>query len=166
MGLETKRDTCYRCGLEGHWSRICRTLKHFVHLYQESLLERIHGDICGPIHPSCRPFRYCMVLIDASTRWSYVSLLSKRNIDFARLLIQVFRLKAQFPDYSIKTIRLDNASEFTSKSFHDYCMAVGIQVEHPVAHIHTQNGLTESLIKRLQIIARPMLLRTKLPKST
>ena len=31
-------------------------------------LERIHGDICGPIHPPCGPFRYFMVLIDASTR--------------------------------------------------------------------------------------------------
>ena len=32
-----------------------------------------------------------------------------------------------------------------------------------VAHVHTQNGLAESFIKRLQLIARPMLLRTKLP---
>ena len=31
-------------------------------------LERIHGDICAPIHPPCGPFRYFMVLIDASTR--------------------------------------------------------------------------------------------------
>ena len=31
-------------------------------------LERIHGDIYGPIHPPCGPFRYFMVLIDASTR--------------------------------------------------------------------------------------------------
>ena len=30
-------------------------------------LERIHGDICGPIHSPCEPFRYFMVLIDAST---------------------------------------------------------------------------------------------------
>ena len=33
-----------------------------------SFLERIQGDICGPIHPSCGLFRYFMVLIDASTR--------------------------------------------------------------------------------------------------
>ena len=31
-------------------------------------LEIIHGDICGPIHPPCGPFRYFVVLIDASTR--------------------------------------------------------------------------------------------------
>uniref|UniRef100_A0A0V0H273 Putative ovule protein n=1 Tax=Solanum chacoense TaxID=4108 RepID=A0A0V0H273_SOLCH len=32
-------------------------------------------------------------------------------------------------------------------------------------HVHTQNGLAESLIKRLQLIARPLLMRTKLPVS-
>ena len=36
-------------------------------------------------------------------------------------------------------------------------------MEHPVAHVHTQNGLAESLIKRLQWISRPLLLNSKLP---
>ena len=45
-------------------------------------------------------------------------------------------------------------------------MSIGINVEHFVAHVHTQNGLTESLIKRLQLIARPLLMKTKLPAST
>jgi peptide/histidine transporter 3/4 len=35
-------------------------------------LERIQGDICGPIQHLSEPFRYFMVLIDASTRWSHV----------------------------------------------------------------------------------------------
>jgi hypothetical protein len=30
-------------------------------------LERIQGDICGPITPLSGPFRYFMVLIDVST---------------------------------------------------------------------------------------------------
>ncbi|CAH9069169.1 unnamed protein product, partial [Cuscuta epithymum] len=72
-----------------------------------------------------------MVLIDASTRWSHVSLLSTRNFAFANLLAQIIRLRSQFPDYSIKKIRLDNAGEFTSQSFNDYCMSIGIDVEHP-----------------------------------
>ena len=33
------QDTCYRCGMEGHWSRTCRTAKHLVDLYQASLKE-------------------------------------------------------------------------------------------------------------------------------
>ena len=84
-----------------------------------AFLERIQGDICGPIHPPSGPFRYFMVLIDASTRWSHVSLLSTRNVAFAWLLAQIIKLRAQFLDNPIKTIRLDNADEFTSNSFND-----------------------------------------------
>jgi len=40
-------------------------------------------------------------------------------------------------------------------------MSTGITVEHSVSHVHTQNGLAESLIKYLQWIARPFLMRTK-----
>ena len=77
-------------------------------------LERIHGDICGPIHLPCGPIRYFMILIDVSTRWSHVCLLSTRNVVFARLFTQIIKLRAQFPDYPIKTIHLDNVGKFTS----------------------------------------------------
>ena len=85
-----------------------------------------------------------MILIDASTKWSHVCLISTHNVIFARLLIQMIRLRAQFPNYSIKTIRLDNVSKITSQTFID-CMSVEINIEHHVAHTHThthtQNGL-------------------------
>ena len=103
-----------------------------------------------------------MVLIDVSSRWSHVYLLSTSNVAFGRLLAQIIRLQAHFPDYSIKKIRLNNAGEFISKVFDDYCMSVGIEVKHPIAHVHTQNGLAEAFIKRLKLIARPLLMRTKL----
>jgi hypothetical protein len=32
---------------------------------------------------------------------------------------------------------MNNASEFTSQSFYDNCMSIGINVEHPVAYTHT-----------------------------
>ena len=134
-----------------------------VNIESPQFLERIHGDICGPIHPSSGSFRYFMVLIDASSRWSHVCLLSSRNLAFAKLLAQMIQLRAQFSDYPIKTIRLDNAGEFTSQAFDAYCVSVGIKVEHPVAHVHTQNGLAESFIKRLQLIARPLLMKSELP---
>jgi hypothetical protein len=129
-------------------------------------LERIQGDICGLIHPSCGPFRYFMVLVDASTRWSHMCLLSTRNLAFVRLLGQIITLQAQFRDYIIKTIRFDNADEFASQAFNDYCMSLEINIEHHVAHVHIQNGLVELLIKHLQLIARSLHMRTKLLVST
>ena len=77
-------------------------------------LQRIQGDICGPIQPACGPFRYFTVLVDASTRWSHVALLSTRNSAFPKLLAQIIKLMANHPDAPIKTIRIDNAGEFTS----------------------------------------------------
>ena len=45
-------------------------------------------------------------------------------------------------------------------------MSSGIEVEHHVPHVHIQNGLVEVLIKRLQLIARTLVMRTKLLVST
>ena len=66
-----------------------------------------------------------MVLIDASSRWSHVCLLSTRNLAFARPLAQIIRLRAQFLDSAMKTIHLDNVGEFMSQAFNDYCMSIG-----------------------------------------
>ena len=44
-------------------------------------------------------------------------------------------------------------------------MSVRINIEHPIAHTHTQNDLAESFIKRFQLIARPLLMKTKLTTS-
>jgi hypothetical protein len=39
-----------------------------------------------------------MVLIDESTRWSHVCLLSTWNHAFAKIMVQVIRPKASFPE--------------------------------------------------------------------
>nr|ACY01924.1 hypothetical protein [Beta vulgaris] len=93
--------TCSACSLG---KMIIRTSINKIATESPMFLERIQGDICGPIHPACGPFRYFMTLIDASTRWSHVSLLSSRNVAFAKLLAQIIRLRTQFPDHTIKKI--------------------------------------------------------------
>ena len=155
----------YSCAACSKGKLIIRPSFTKVTFESPAFLERIQGDIYGPMHPPSGPFRYFMVLIDASTRWSYVCLLSSRHVAFARLLAQIIRLKAQFHDHPIKTIPLNNAGKFSSQTFLDCCMSIGIDVQHPVAHVHSQNGLAESFIKRLHLMARPLLLKTKLPLS-
>jgi transposase InsO family protein len=80
-------------------------------------------------------------------------------------MAQVIILKASFPKNRIQSIWLDNAAEFSSRAFNDYYTAEGIQVQHSMPYVHTQNGLAESLIKRIKLIARPLLHNCNLPVS-
>ena len=80
----------YTCAACSKGKIIIRPSFTNVKFESPSFLERIQRDICGPIHPPSGPFRYFMVLIDASIRWSHVCLLSSRNVSFARLLAQKF----------------------------------------------------------------------------
>jgi hypothetical protein len=85
-----------------------------IHAEPLRSVERIQGDICDSIQSLHGPFRYSMVLIDASTRWSHVCLLSTYNHAFDKFMTQVIILKAKYPEYRIKSIRMDNATEFLS----------------------------------------------------
>jgi hypothetical protein len=91
----------------------------------------------APIQLLCGPFRYFMVLINASTRWSHVCLPSTSNHAFAKFMMQVIRLKVNYPEYRIQSIYMDNAAEFLSRPFNDYCMTQGIEVHHSVPYVYT-----------------------------
>ena len=80
-------------------------------------------------------------------------------------MAQLIKLKANYPEHQIQSIRMDNAAEFSSRAFNDYCMALGIQVQHSVPYVHTQNGVAESLINRIKLIVGPLLMNCKLPTS-
>ena len=82
----------YSCVACSQGKLIARSSPTKVVIESPAFLQRIQGDICGPVHSQSGPFRYFMVLIDASTRWSHVCLLSTRNFAFARLLAQIIRL--------------------------------------------------------------------------
>ena len=84
----------YPCVACSQGKLIVRSSHTKVKFESPIFLERVHEDICGPIHPPCGPFRYFMVLIDASTRWSHVCLLATRNIVFSKLLAQIIKLRA------------------------------------------------------------------------
>ena len=90
------------------------------------VLGHIHGDIHGPVHPPFGPFYYFMGVKDASSRFSHVTLLSTRNMALPRLLILIIKLRAQFPDFPIKSIRMDNVVEFMSTTFIRYCESISI----------------------------------------
>jgi hypothetical protein len=82
--LKTSDFICMTCAIE---KLILRPSPLKIYTEPLKFLKRIHGDICGPIHPISGPFMYFMVLIDTSTRWSHVCLLSTRNHAFAKIMV-------------------------------------------------------------------------------
>ena len=128
-------------------------------------LERLQGDIRGPIVPPSGPFRYFLVLVDASGRHAKVSLFSTRNMAFPKLLAMILKIRTHYPDANIKTLRMDNAGEFKSQTFEDYCVASGIALTYAVPYEHSQNGLAEAYIKKIQLVVRFLLIYAKLQSS-
>ena len=126
-------------------------------------LERLQGGLCSPITLPSGPFQYFFVLVDASRKHAEMFLLSTRNLAFPRLLAMIIKIRAHNPDVRIKMLRMDNAAEFSSKTFEDFCTATGIHLTYSVPYEHSQNGLAEAYIKKLQMVARPLLLHAKLP---
>ena len=90
-----------------------------------------------------------MVLVDASGTHFEVSLLSTRNMVFPKLLAMLLKFQTHYPDCHVKTLRMDNAKEFRSQQFEDYCVASGISLTYSVPYEHSQNGLAEVLSKKI-----------------
>jgi hypothetical protein len=75
-----------------------------IHVEPLMFIGRIQGDICDPIQPLSGLFSYFMVLIDTSTRWFHMCLLSTRNHAFAKIMSQIIRLKSIFLEHRIQSI--------------------------------------------------------------
>ena len=123
------------------------------------------GIFVGPINPPSGTFKYYFVLVDASGSHFEVSLLPTRNMVFPRILAILLRYRNHFPENPIKYLRMDNAQEFRSHAFEDYCAATGIILTYSVSYEHSQNELAEPFIKKVQLIAMPLLLHANLPSN-
>ena len=62
-------------------------------------LHHLHGDICGPITSASRLFKYFMVLMDAAGIHFEVSLLSSRNIVFAKVFAMLIKFRTYHLDF-------------------------------------------------------------------
>ena len=84
---------------------------------------------------------------------------------FPKVLAMLIKFRNHFPDKPIKTLRMDNAREFRSHAFEDYCTATGIELTYTVPYEHSQNGLAEVFVKKIQLITCLLLLHANLPAS-
>ena len=119
--------------------------------------------ICGPITPpTAGGNKYFMLLIDDSTRWSYVFVLKAKN----QALEAFCKFKAKVENITgerIKVLHSDRGGEFLAGAFKDVCEAVGIQRHITTPYTPQQNGVVERKNRAVMEKARSLVKSMQMP---
>ncbi|KAK8935456.1 hypothetical protein KSP39_PZI013609 [Platanthera zijinensis] len=124
----------------------------------------IHSDIWGPYKvTSISGYRYFIKFIDDYSRTTWLSLLRDRS-ELPRVFRAfVLETRTHFST-TIKTIRSDNAREYTSHEFANLCADFGIVHQTSCSYTSQQNGVAEQKNRHLLDVARSLMLHMHVPK--
>ncbi|CAN1347477.1 Retrovirus-related Pol polyprotein from transposon TNT 1-94 [Linum perenne] len=127
-------------------------------------LQLIHIDLFGPTDvQSLRGKSFAFVLVDDSTRFTWVLFLAKKSESISLFKNFVASIELSFP-YKISSIRSDHGGEFTSDLFSSFCLEKGISHTFSTPRTPQQNGVVERKNRALLDLARTMLLDYNTPK--
>ena len=125
-------------------------------------LDLVHCDIAGPIDPPAKEgFRYSISFVDEYSGAITVYLLKNKS----DMITAMERFLADTAPYgTVKRLRTDNGTEFTSEEFKNLVVKNRIKHEFSAPYSPHQNGTVERSSRTLYEMARCLLLETKLPK--
>jgi hypothetical protein len=127
-------------------------------------LELIHLDLCGPMSvSSLAGKRYCFVIVDDYSRFSWVYYLIHKN-ETCDIFIKFCSLVENEQSTTIITVRSDNGGEFKNTKFDDFCSKRGYKREFSAPRTPQQNGVVERKNRTLIELARTMLNEHPSPK--
>ncbi|GJS48487.1 putative ribonuclease H-like domain-containing protein [Tanacetum coccineum] len=106
--------------------------------------------------------RYCLVVTDDFSRFSWVFFLATKDETSEILCNLIIGLEKQL-NYNVKIIRCDNGTEFKNYVMNELCAKKGIKREFSVARTPQQNGVVERKNRTLIEAARTMLADSLLP---
>ncbi|GJW79111.1 putative ribonuclease H-like domain-containing protein [Tanacetum coccineum] len=126
-------------------------------------LELLHMDLFGPVSvESINKKRYCLVVTDDFSRFSWVFFLATKDETSEILCNLIIGLENQL-SHNVKIIRCDNGTEFKNHAMNEFCAKKGIKREFSVARTPQQNGVAERKNRTLIEAARTMLADSLLP---
>ncbi|GJU19564.1 putative ribonuclease H-like domain-containing protein [Tanacetum coccineum] len=119
-------------------------------------LELLHMDLFGPVSvESINKKRYCLVVTDDFSRFSWVFFLATKDETSEILCNLIIGLENQL-NHNVKIIRCDNGTEFKNHAMNEFCAKKGIKREFSVARTPQQNGVAERKNRTLIEAARTM----------
>lgn len=126
----------------------------------KELLALVHYDLCGPMSvASPSGFLYYVTFIDDYSRKTWIYFLESKESD--EVLGRFKEFKALVENLSgkrIKVLRSDNGGEYTSGSFHDFCIEAGIKRELCIPYNPRQNSVAERKNTSIVEAAKAMIL--------
>jgi len=129
----------------------------------ESLLEKVHLDLAGPIDPAAKDgFRYALVCVDDYSGISCVYLLKNKS-DTPRAFQKYLAEVSSFGQ--VQCVRSDGGGEFISREFKDILLENKIKHEMSCPASPHQNGTAERQWRTLFEMARCLLIDSGLPKT-
>ena len=127
-------------------------------------LQLIHTDVCGPMKtPSLNGSKYFILFIDNYTRMCWVYF-TKQKSEVAGVFQNFKALVENQANCSIKMLRSDNGTEYTSDKFDRFCVEAGIEHQLIVTYCPQQNGVSERKNRTVMEMARFLLFEKKIPK--
>ena len=118
--------------------------------YAGVALELIHSDIAGPfpVESLCGN-KYYITFIDDHSRFTHIYPLKTKSQAFERFQEYKALVENQL-NGKIKALRTDQEGEYKGHDFHDFLKQNGIHHDFSVPYCPQQNGLAESLNRRIK----------------
>ena len=100
-------------------------------------------------------YSYYIIFIDDYSRKTWIFFLKIKESN--EVLSKFKELVENQTSKKIKTLRLDNGGEYTSKKFKSFCTSIGIKREYTVPYNPQQNGVAERKNRTIVEAAKAML---------
>ena len=129
------------------------------------ICELIHINTCGPF-PTLTPRKeaYFTAFLDDTSNFGSIALLVSKDSAYPawRKIEASWTLKSGNP---VRTVRLDEAKEFTQGAMSKHMASKGIDVQITAPYAHAQNGKIERYIRTIEDGIQTLLADSKLPLS-
>lgn len=120
--------------------------------------ELLHMGLAGPIIESTRRHRYCLVIVDDFSRFTWALFLKDKRSARKAFSIWHKRMIVQYGT-PFKRIRTDRGGEFLNDRFRTKIIErMGIVHETTVPYAHQQNGVAERANRTIKEAARAILI--------
>ena len=126
------------------------------------LLIFIHCDLWTSPVLIMSGYKYCLVIVDDFSHYSWTFPLRAKSETFPTLLHFFAWVSTQF-GLTVKAVQCDNGREFDNSTSRSFFLSRGVQLRMSCLYTSPQNGKAERMIRTTNDVMRTLLIQASLP---